>query len=184
MTSIKTSRHIFLAATFSVLGFVGCKKSPAEPAPDLAQSVRGETVRFTNTTTAISAGYVFEDHCVAHPQLGGMGYHWINESLIDPQFEPLKPEILLYESNGSGSFTLTGVEYVVIAPPGTDLEGPARPHFGSHPFDIGGVPPLADAGVAHWSLHVWLHKDNPAGLFVPFNPNVACSGAAVVEHTH
>jgi hypothetical protein len=26
----------------------------------------------------------------------------------------------------------------------------------------------------HWSLHVWLWKDNPNGLFAAFNPDVSC----------
>ena len=30
---------------------------------------------------------------------------------------------------------------------------------------------------AFYSLHVWLWKPNPAGLFMPFNPNASCDGA-------
>ena len=56
------------------------------------------------------------------------------------------------------------VEYIVI-----DVGQPA-PTFGGQPFDVGGTP----VPVPHWSLHVWLHKDNPAGLFKPFNPTVSC----------
>jgi hypothetical protein len=37
------------------------------------------------------------------------------------------------------------------------------------------VMPLTLAGIAHWSLHVWLYEDNPNGVFTPFNPNVSCS---------
>ena len=30
---------------------------------------------------------------------------------------------------------------------------------------------------AFFSLHVWLYKDNPSGLFAPFNPTVSsCRG--------
>lgn len=117
----------------------------------------------------MAAGYVEDPHCVAHPDLGGMGYHWANEDLIDPAFEPLVPEVLLYGPTAEGGRQLLGVEYVVI-----DV-GQERPQFDGHPFDVGGVPPLEAAGVAHWSLHVWTHAANPSGDFSPFNPNVSCN---------
>ena len=60
------------------------------------------------------------------------------------------------------------MEYIVLN------MGQERPSFGGHPFDVGGVGPLQRAGVAHWSLHVWLFEENPAGLFAPFNPNITC----------
>jgi hypothetical protein len=30
----------------------------------------------------------------------------------------------------------------------------------------------------HYDLHVWLFKDNPAGMFAPFNPTLTCPPAA------
>jgi hypothetical protein len=152
-----------------------CDRSPAEPAADLLAQVRAETARFSAVATAQSAGYEADPHCVAHPQLGGMGYHYVNGPLIDPQFDPLRPEALLYERTPAGALQLIGVEYIVVALPGQDLEGSARPRFDGHPFDIGGVPPLTEAGVPHWSLHVWAHKANASGTFAPFNPAVTCA---------
>jgi hypothetical protein len=26
----------------------------------------------------------------------------------------------------------------------------------------------------HYELHMWLYRDNPNGLFAPFNPDVSC----------
>ena len=175
---IISHRVIALAAC----GLLAACDSSTEPQPDLAAQVRSETARFSATSAAIEAGYELEDHCVAHPDLGGMGYHWVNGPLIDTEFEAMRPEALLYERDGNGEFQLTGVEYIVVAAPGVALDGPARPDFDGHPFDIGGVPPLADAGVPHWSLHVWLHKDNPNGVFLPFNPSVSC--AMSEGHSH
>jgi hypothetical protein len=27
----------------------------------------------------------------------------------------------------------------------------------------------------HYDLHVWLYRDNPAGVFAQFNPDVSCA---------
>jgi hypothetical protein len=137
---------------------------------DLLKSVRQATSRFNSTTQAIKEGYEPSDHCVSHPELGGMGYHWLNPSLLDGEFEPLRPEIMLYAPGRGGNLRLVGVEYIVLAGEGVDLAGPSRPRFGDQPFDIGGTP----IPVPHWSLHVWVHEQNPSGTFVPFNPNVSC----------
>lgn len=138
--------------------------SSAKLETPLLKSVRSSTSRFHSTTQAIKAGYEADDHCVSVPGLGGMGYHWANQQLVDPTFEPLKPEAILYASGPGGKLQLVAVEYIVI-----DV-GQPRPAFGDQLFDIGGTP----VPVPHWSLHVWLHKENPSGMFMPFNPNVTC----------
>lgn len=130
----------------------------------LINSVRQATARFHSTVQAMAAGYEPDDHCVAVPGLGGMGYHWANQDLVDPTFNPLEPEVMLYASGPGGNLRLVAVEYVVIN------VGQPRPMFGDHPFDIGGTP----VPVAHWSLHLWVHENNPSGIFVPFNPNISC----------
>ena len=131
---------------------------------ELLQSVRRATSRFHSTTQAINAGYLPDDHCVSVPGLGGMGYHWVNPNLVNPTFDPLQPEAVLYEADSNGNLHLVALEYIVIN------TGQATPMFGSQPFDVGGTPIQAP----HWSLHVWLYKDNPTGMFMPFNPNVSC----------
>lgn len=138
------------------------------PGSDQLKAARRATARFHSETQALQAGYVPDDHCVAVPGLGGMGFHWVNPDLIDPVFDPSRPEVVLYAPGENGQTRLVAVEYVVI-----DI-GQARPTMAGHAFDIGGVPPLAAAGVPHWSLHVWLYEDNPNGIFTPFNPNVSC----------
>ena len=37
-----------------------------------------------------------------------------------------------------------------------------------------GHEPLQPKGLHHYDLHVWLWKDNPAGIFSPTNPAVKC----------
>lgn len=93
-----------------------------------------------------------------------MGFHWVNQELVDPVFEPARPEAVLYAPGPNGQLELVAVEYIVI-----DVGQPA-PTFAGQPFDVGGTP----VPVAHWSLHVWLFRENPNGLFTPFNPRVAC----------
>ena len=131
---------------------------------DLLKSLRSATSKFHSTKQAIAAGYEADEHCVSVPGLGGMGYHWVNSLWVDPVFDPMKPEALLYATGPGGNLRLIGVEYIVIN------TGQPRPMFGNRLFDIGGTP----VPVAHWSLHVWVHEENPSGIFAPFNPNISC----------
>ena len=131
---------------------------------DLVQSVKKATSRFHSTTQAIKAGYIPDNHCVSVPGLGGMGYHWANPGLVDPVFDPLKPEVMLYAKGADGELRLVAVEYIVIN------VGQPRPSFGDKLFDMGGTPIPAP----HWTLHVWLFEENPTGMFKPFNPNITC----------
>jgi hypothetical protein len=131
---------------------------------DLLKAVRQATARYNSTNQAIRDGYVPDDFCVAVPGLGGMGYHWANFDLVDPVFDPLKPEVLLYATGPGGNLRLVAVEYIVIN------VGQPQPFFGDQPFDVGGTPIPVD----HWSLHVWLYEENPNDMFTPFNPNITC----------
>lgn len=131
----------------------------------LLRQVRQATARYHSPLRAEADGYIPADHCVEDPALGGgMGYHWSNPDLIDPVFDLKRPEVMLYAPAPNGELRLVAVEYVVI-----DV-GQDRPHFGDHPFDIGGTP----IPVAHWSLHVWLYERNPEGIFEPYNPRITC----------
>ena len=140
---------------------IAAKKSSDE---ELLKDVKKATSRFHSTTQAIKAGYIPDDHCVSVPGLGGMGFHWANPTLVDGVFDPLQPEAVLYAPGPDGNLRLVALEYIVMN------QGQPRPMFGSQPFDINGVPGLPP----HWSLHVWLYENNPAGMFTPFNPNVSC----------
>jgi hypothetical protein len=135
-----------------------------QQANDSLRALRGATARFHSTTQAEKAGYVDTEHCVEVPELGGMGYHWVNEASVDEVFDPLAPEALLYATGPGGKLKLVAVEYIVI-----DV-GQAHPTFAGQPFDVGGTP----LPIPHYSLHVWLWKDNPNGMFTPFNPDVTC----------
>lgn len=130
----------------------------------LASGVRQATARFSSPTQATQAGYAEASPCVASPA-GGMGFHWVSNALVDPLFDALQPEAVLYEPQKNGQRRLVAVEYIVV-----DVGQPA-PTFRGQPFDAGGTP----LPVPHWSLHVWVHRENPNGMFMPFNPAVSCS---------
>jgi hypothetical protein len=130
---------------------------------DLANSVRPQMARFNSVTQAIKAGYVESSPCIASPE-GGMGFHYVNQSLVDPVFDPMKPEALVYAPKSNGQLKLVALEYIVI-----DVDQPA-PTFDGQPFDVGGTPVPVD----HWSLHAWLFESNPSGVFNPWNPAVTC----------
>ena len=36
----------------------------------------------------------------------------------------------------------------------------------------------------HYDLHVWLHRENPRGVFAPFNPNATCAHHRGSAHMH
>lgn len=137
----------------------------AVASPGLLKEVHAASARFHSTTQATKAGYVVSSPCIAHPTLGGMGFHWVNNALVDPAFDPLQPEALVYAPDAQGTPRLAAVEYIVIN------VGQPAPTFDGQPFDVGGTP----VPVPHWSLHVWVHRDNPNGVFTPFNPDVSCS---------
>ena len=108
-------------------------------------------------------GYVVDDQCVtaadagAPAELGAMGFHGVNEALIDDQLDPLEPEAVVLDADGN----VVAVEYLAPANSGLSL-------FGE---DLVFVPPLnLDA------LHLWL-IENPNGQFADFNPNVTCPAA-------
>src|SRR5918999_3329897 len=168
-----------LPKTFSILALamIGCGEAPptspaearapvlkkavnaASSQPELLDALRRISARFHSERQAAKHGYLSDGHCVSSPA-GGMGVHWVNGSLVDPVFDPLHPESVNFAPGPNGIPKLVAVEYIVIN------VGQPAPTFGGQAFDVGGTP----IPVPHWSLHVWLWKDNPSGLFAPFNP--------------
>lgn len=133
----------------------------------LLKKVHSVAARFNSTKQAERAGYAADPFCVASPA-GGMGHHWLNTTLVDPVFDPLNPEVILYAPDKNGKLKLVAVEYIVIN------TGQGAPTFDGQAFDVGGSPPEQRP---HWTLHVWIGEPNPSGLFAPFNPNVNCPSA-------
>ncbi len=161
--------HLSAHGNHGVDAAAASSKAVAGKPGAMLMAAKAATSRFHSTVQAERAGHVPDPHCVSHPQLGAMGHHWVNMAIVDPVFDPARPEAVLYAPGEGKQMKLVAVEYIVI-----DV-GQPRPSFDGHLFDIGGVPPLMAANVPHWSLHVWVHESNPNGLYTPFNPNVSCN---------
>jgi len=100
---------------------------------------------------------------------GGMGYHFVKlDNFVAPdQLDPARPQALIYEPEKDGSMRLVAVEFLV---PGADTD-PAPMLFSQH-F-------VYNYRFQVWTLHVWVWRDNPRGLFYGWNPNVSCQYASL-----
>jgi hypothetical protein len=144
---------------------------PRLPA-DLAE-VREALRKYADPLVAIRDGYASTLGCVAYPD-GAMGVHFLNPALIAPTPDPFRPVLLVYEPAEEGRLRLVAAEWFV--PLATGIT--ERPRLFGRPFDgpMAGHEPLMPDALHHYDLHVWLFKENPAGLFAAINPNVGCEG--------
>lgn len=145
--------------------------APALP-PELAE-VREALSRYQDPIVAVREGYMSTLGCVAYPE-GAMGVHFLNPALIGPTPDPFRPPLLVYEPTGDGRLRLVAAEWFV--PLATGIT--ERPVLFGRPFDgpMAGHEPLMPDALHHYDLHVWLWKENPAGLFNAINPTVGCAG--------
>ena len=151
--------------------------------PEL-QKLKAALEKYQDPYVAVRDGYFSTVGCVHYPKpgghgqvsyvAGGMGVHFINPPLIGPAPDPTRPSLLLYEPDAGGKLHLVGAEWFV--PLATGVK--ERPQLFGRPFDgpMEGHEPLLPRDLHHYDLHVWLWKENPAGLFSPTNPNVKCTG--------
>lgn len=148
-----------------------------EHAPDLTgaqrQVIREATQRFRDVAVAEAEGYVNTVACVAHPELGGMGVHFVNPTLIgDGRVDPTLPEMLVYEPTKNG-LRLVAVEYFVVDADQNLATDGDRPTLMGNPFE-GPMPGHEPGMPIHYDLHAWVYKHNPAGDLAAWNPRVSC----------
>lgn len=138
---------------------------PGELAARLAEANLA-TAAFQDVEEAEAAGYVSTLEtlaCHENPGVGGMGLHYLDESLMDATVDATAPEALVYELDDNGDIAgLVAHEYIVPMDSWTDDEPPTLfgQDYTQHP-----VLPI-------WKLHAWVWKDNPAGMFEDYNPKV------------
>ena len=173
-------------------------QAPAQE-PDL-DSVRAATERFRDVEVALAEGYVRDplDLCdtadmMGRPaELGAMGIHFFRPDLLGITAPPnprvdgngthtdfLRPSILIYEPQADGSLELVAVENLVFEASWRAAGHDERPSFHGVPYDHMVDDPATPADEAHlfqphFDRHVWIYRDNPNGVFAPFNPNVTC----------
>jgi hypothetical protein len=152
----------------------------ADEAADLAR-IRAGTALYQHFDRAVAAGFVDPGgvtECVAHPEFGGMGVHFVNfDRYATLEIDPARPEILLYEPREDGSMRLVGVEFAVNAEAWHAAGNEGLPSVAGAAYD----PPNPEAESpivqSSYTLHVWTWQSNPNGRFHPFNPRVRCPGA-------
>ena len=162
--------------------------SPAQQAAlDSARTLLG---KYADPFQAMRDGYFSSVACIEYPQggtlnerfvPGGMGVHFLNPGLIGQQPDPARPQVLIYEWVHD-TLRLAAAEWFVPAqgvttPPsifGQQLNGPMLGHEPIMPHDF-----------HHYDLHVWLWKNNPAGVFSSTNPTVRCAnGRYTIRDDH
>lgn len=171
--------------------------APGEPS---LEEVRALTERFRDVNVALAEGYMRDpmDLCVTaelegqDPALGGMGLHYIRMDLLGVAGPPnprvsgtgthtdfRQPAVLIYEPEEDGSLELVAVENLVFieAWEAAGHEGP--PTFHGVAWDRMVDDPATEIDEAHmfephYDRHVWIYRENPNGVFKPFNPRVSC----------
>lgn len=195
-----TSRFFIPLATAAalLLGHAPASASPnADLATDLAR-IRQATARFRDINVALSEGYVMPAaHCVTAEaegepkQLGAMGVHIVRPDLLgitamSPRVNGVgthtdftRPSVLVYEPQPNGSYELVAVENMIFAQAWHAAGNLKRPSFHGHEYYKVIDNPLTPVDEAHgfephYELHIWLYRENPAGMFMPFNVRATC----------
>jgi hypothetical protein len=141
---------------------------------------RQATRKFHSLATAKKAGYArFKDKngiaCIAMPPMGAMGVHYVNGSLVGTPSVLLRhPEALVYAPE-HGHLRLAALEYLVLKSAWDKAHGTnaPRPRLYGHRFNITRAPNRYGLPT-FYSLHAWIWKHNPAGMFAMWNPSVHC----------
>ena len=173
--------------------------APGEPTLD---EVRAATARFQDVKVAEAEGYINPGnqcetaaHMGMDKELGGMGIHFFRPDLLGVTAPPnprvtgsgvhtdfRKPAILIYEPRADGTLELVAVENLVFEAAWKAAGNKERPSFHGVPYEYMVDDPATKADEAHmfephYDRHVWLYRDNPKGVFTPFNPTVTCEHA-------
>ena len=125
----------------------------------LAQARRG-TAKYHDVAQAEADGYVN-----INIYESGEGLHYVNFALLDANFDPEHPEVLLYAPvPHENRMELVGVEYVV--PLNLSSGAPAG-------FDgDADVWRNNSEGLGLWELNAWIWLNNSNGIFAFHNPRV------------
>lgn len=190
------------AAGGHVVKAVARPATPALPAAELA-AIRAATQKYGDVNVALAEGYVRDpsNMCVtaamegAPRQLGAMGVHYFRPDLLGlagdkPRVHGtgmhtdfLKPAVLMYEPQADGSHILVGIENLVWAKSWHEAGNQEAPSFQGFDYYYMHDNPATEVDEAHgfephYELHFWLYRDNPNGMFAPFNADVTCEHQA------
>jgi hypothetical protein len=167
--------------------------------PDLA-AVRAASERFRDVRVALAEGYIPApgSMCETSSMMGragpdmAMGVHYFRPDLLGISGPPnprvdgtgthtdfLKAAILIYEPQADGALQLVAVENLVFKKAWHAAGHKEAPSFMGMPYDSMEDDPATAADEAHhfaphYDRHVWVHRENPIGVFAQFNPRVGC----------
>lgn len=170
-----------LAAPLRAQGAMPSMSGGSSPNMD---GIRAALDRYKDPLVAVHDGYFSTVACIDFPRAGSagemsypagaMGVHFLNPGLIGPQLDSLRPQVLIYEPVRD-TLRLVAAEWFVPV-----QVSPTRPRLFGHDLDgpMEGHHPIMAPELHHWDLHVWLWKNNPAGMFSPTNPSVRCPNGA------
>ena len=188
-----------LAAAFALALVHASAANPGPDEPTLAE-VLALTDRFRDVNVALADGYIRDpgDICETAEMMGrpaeqgAMGIHFFRPDLLGISGPPAprvagngthtdfrKPAILIYEPQANGSLELVAVENLVFID-AWNAGHAERPTFHGVPYDLMVDDPATAADEAHlfephYDRHVWIYRENPNGVFTPFNPAVSCA---------
>lgn len=191
---------VLAAGTFAGAAGPKAKPAPAPGEPTLDE-VRKATARFKDEKVALAEGYIRDpfnmcetaDMMGQPAAVGAMGVHYFRPDLLGVTEPPnprvsgtgthtdfTKPAVLLYEPQDNGTMALVGVENLVFADAWKAAGHTAPPSFHGVPYDTMIDDPATTLDEAHnfaphFDRHVWIHRNNPNGVFTPFNPKVSCA---------
>lgn len=192
-TGLGTVKQLFLASCI-VLAAGGTTAEEYN-----LDTIRNVVAGYRDVQAALDAGYIPDPsgQCVTAAaeglpaEWGGMGIHYLRPDLLEltppegrvdgtgTHTDFLQPAILLYEPQPDGSLELVGVENLVFEAAWLASGHDGPPVLNGRKWDRMADDPATEADEAHgfmphFDQHVWLFRDNPAGTFTPFNPNVTC----------
>jgi hypothetical protein len=173
---------IAFALGAAALLVAGITTAGATERPDLTPA-EVATAKFHDLAAAQAAGYavvvqdVAGNTCIAQTGAGGMGVHYLKPDLLVGQdsigsVDPVNPEALVYAPGPNSQLRLVALEYIVFQSV-WDASHASRPELFGQTFPL--TPSPNRFGIpAFYSLHAWIWKPNPSGMFQPWNPRVAC----------
>jgi hypothetical protein len=194
----KTVLGLLAAATAG--GALAAALATTQPREPSLADVKKATERFQDVRVALAEGYIRDpfDLCdtaemMGKPAaLGAMGVHYFRPDLLGVTAPPnprvngdgvhtdfRKPAILIYEPQADGSMQLVAVENLVFQAAWKAAGKDKKPSFQGVAYDTMQDDPATRIDEAHmfephYDRHVWIYRDNPNGVFAPFNPNVSC----------
>lgn len=165
-------------------------------------AIRAATAKYKDVNVALAEGFIPDPSgaCVSAAaeglpaEWGAMGIHYLNPGRLgitggEPRVNGngtnvdfTAPSILMYEPQADGSLQLLGVENLVFKEGWAAAGNSMAPTFAGKMWDSMADDPNtagdeAHMFEAHFDLHVWSERENPAGATTPFNPMVNCDNA-------